>query len=92
MGSSKEYLDFILEQLSEMDDVSYCVKEYLHWLVQHKTENFANGREMRNLFELALSNQANRLAEKTDISDEELNEIAKEDLPEWVIHPQNNEG
>ena len=47
---------------------------------------------MRNLFELALSNQANRLAEKTDLTDEELNEIAKEDLPEWVIHPQNNEG
>ena len=23
MASSKEYLDFILEQLSEMDDVSY---------------------------------------------------------------------
>lgn len=73
-------------------EAEYCVKEYLHWLVQHKTENFANGREMRNLFELALSNQANRLAEKTDISDEELNEIAKKDLPEWVIHPQNNEG
>ena len=68
-----------------------CVKEYLHWLVQHKSENFANGREMRNLFELALSNQANRLAEKADITDEELNEIAKEDLPEWVVHPQNSE-
>ena len=73
-------------------EAKYCVKEYLHWLVQHKSENFANGREMRNLFELALSNQANRLAEKTDISDEELNEIAKEDFPEWVIYPQNYEG
>ena len=72
-------------------EAEHCVKEYLHWLVQHKSENFANGREMRNLFELALSNQANRLAEKTDISDEELNEITKEDLPEWVIYPQNNE-
>ena len=72
-------------------EAEYCVKEYLHWLVQHKSENFANGREMRNLFELALSNQANRLAEKADISDEELNEITKEDLPEWVIYPQNNE-
>ena len=72
-------------------EAEYCVKEYLHWLVQHKSENFANGREMRNLFELALSKQANRLAEKVDITDDELNEIAKEDLPEWVIHPQNNE-
>ena len=73
------------------NDAECCVKAYLHWLVQHKSENFANGREMRNLFELALSNQANRLAEKADISDEELNEIAKADLPVWVIHPQNKE-
>lgn len=73
------------------DEAECCVKAYLHWLVQHKSENFANGREMRNLFELALSNQANRLAEKANISDEELNEIAKDDLPVWVTHPQINE-
>ena len=67
------------------------IKNYLHWLVQHKPENFANGREMRNLFEIALSNQANRLAAKAEISDEELNEIAKEDLPDCIIVHQNNE-
>lgn len=71
------------------DEAECCVKKYLHWLVQHKSENFANGREMRNLFELALSNQANRLAEKTEISDEELNEITTGDLPDWVIWPQD---
>ena len=60
------------------------VKSYLHWLVEHKPESFANGREMRNLFELTLSNQANRLAEKTEITDEELSVISKADLPEWV--------
>lgn len=70
------------------EEAECCVKAYLHWLVQNKPENFANGREMRNLFELAFSNQANRLAEKADISDEELNEIAKADLPAWVVHPQ----
>lgn len=70
-------------------DAECCVKTYLHWLVKHKPRNFANGREMRNLFELALSNQANRLAEKADISDEELNEIVMDDLPLWVICPQN---
>ena len=32
----------------------------------------------------------NRLADLTDISDEELNELAREDLPEWVINPKNN--
>ncbi len=73
------------------EEAECCVKMYLHWLVQNKSENFANGREMRNLFELTLENQANRLAEKTDISDEELNEITKDDLPAWVVHPQRSE-
>ena len=73
------------------NEAERCIKEYLHWLVRHKPENFANGREMRNIFELLLSNQANRLADKADISDEELNEITEDDLPEWVIHPQKNE-
>ncbi|MDO4735021.1 MAG: hypothetical protein Q4A51_07145, partial [Lachnospiraceae bacterium] len=72
-------------------EAEYSVKEYLHWLVQHKPENFANGRAMRNLFESSIASQANRLADLTDISDEELNELAREDLPEWVIDPQNNE-
>lgn len=73
------------------DEAERFVKVYLRWLVQHKAENFANGREMRNLFELTISNQANRLAEKKYISDEALNEITKEDLPEWVIHPKSKE-
>lgn len=73
------------------EEAEFCVKTYLHWLVQNKSENFANGREMRNLFEAALSNQANRLAEREDISEEELNEISKDDLPVWVVHPQSNE-
>lgn len=75
----KSFCDPVSMKLS--NEAEYFIKEYLHWLVQHKPENFANGREMRNLFEMMLSNQANRLAEKTDISDEELNEFTKEDLP-----------
>ena len=46
---------------------------------------------MRNLFESSIASQTNRLADLTDISDEELNELAREDLPEWVINPRNNE-
>lgn len=49
-------------------------------MCQNKPDNFANGREMRNLFEKALSNQANRLAQIADISDDTLNEIKIEDL------------
>ena len=60
------------------------LKKYLSWLVNNKTENFANAREMRNLFEASLANQANRLADRTDISNEELNEIRIEDFPDYV--------
>ena len=94
---SEEELFQILEAFCQpfcmklSSEAEYSVKEYLHWLVQHKPENFANGRAMRNLFESSIASQANRLADFTDISDEELNELAREDFPEWVINPKNNE-
>ena len=62
-----------------------CFKAYLSWLLANKPADFANGREMRNLFETAISNQANRLSDKNVISDEELNEISLQDLPQEVI-------
>ena len=66
------------------EDAERNLKVYLGWLVQNKDANFANGREMRNLFETALSNQANRLANMSDITNEELNTIEVVDFPEWV--------
>lgn len=60
------------------------VTHYIERLCHNKPENFANGREMRNLFEAAISNQANRLASYSDVSDAELNEITESDLPEYV--------
>ena len=90
-----EFEDYTAEELFEIF-ISFCdsvgmklnseaeeyLKEYLHKLVSNKPENFANGREMRNLFETAIQNQANRIAGKLDtaITDEELNKITKEDL------------
>ncbi len=66
-------------------DAEPAVKAYLHWLVFHKSENFANGREMRNLFEAALAKQNNRLAALPELTNEELNEILTEDLPSYVF-------
>lgn len=60
------------------------LEQYLHHLSENKPENFANGREMRNIFEAAVTNQANRLAQQTEISDHDLNEIRVEDLPQMV--------
>ena len=58
---------------------------YLNHLVTHKPDNFANGREMRNLFETMVANQANRLSQKSNISDDELCVFTTEDLPAWVL-------
>ena len=43
-------------------------------------ENFANGRYVRNIFEKVLSNQADRLVNIEDISDEDLNTLIIEDF------------
>ena len=69
------------------EEAERILTSYLEWLVEHKPENFANGREMRNLFEDTISNQANRLAEDPDITDAELNTIESADFPEKVLHP-----
>ncbi len=74
-------------QMKLSEEAERSLKAYLEWLVQNKDANFANGREMRNLFESALSNQANRLAEIPDITNDELNTIEAVDFPEWVNNP-----
>lgn len=56
------------------------LEEYLSNLCNNKPENFANGREMRNLFEKAIQKQADRLAKESNISAEMLTEITKQDL------------
>lgn len=63
-------------------DATEYLRKYLKQLCTDRPENFANGREMRNLFETAVSNQANRLARLSDITDEELNEITVADFKE----------
>ncbi len=58
---------------------------YLEWLISNKPDNFANGREMRNLFETMYSNQANRLADELDITDDALTSLTVADLPQYVF-------
>ena len=45
-----------------------------------KEPNFANARDARNLFEKAVTRQANRLADKADCTKEELELLTVEDL------------
>lgn len=62
------------------DDTLKLVFELLEDRYNNKTANFANGREVRNIFEKIVSNQASRLFGKTDISDEELSRIISSDI------------
>ncbi|MDO4492093.1 MAG: AAA family ATPase [Lachnospiraceae bacterium] len=62
------------------EEAKIALKEYIDSLCMRKPDNFANGREMRNLFEAAYVKQANRLAMLSELSDDELNEITVDDL------------
>lgn len=86
--SPNELLDIFelfckLNELRLSSDARDYLTQYLSKLSNEKSENFANGREMRNLFEKAFTNQANRLSQYNDISDEELNIIKSEDI---IVH------
>ena len=54
--------------------------QYFAKMCEHKSDNFANGRAVRNFFEEVITAQANRLAPKTDITDDELNTLTYEDF------------
>ena len=56
------------------------IKQYFAKLYERKPQNFANGREVRNFFEEVITSQANRLAPKENITDEELNTLTYEDF------------
>ena len=47
--------------------------------------NIAIGREVRNFFEMAMVNQANRLSFDTDISNEKLEEFTLADVENIAV-------
>ena len=65
-------------KLDEMAD-DYA-RKYFEKMYETKSTNFANGRAVRNFFEEVITAQANRLAPKEDITDEELNTLTYEDF------------
>lgn len=72
-------------ELSEEAKVK--AKEYFELAVEHKDENFANAREVRNYFEKAVSKQATRLiANINNLDQKMLLTIEPEDLEEFVIN------
>ena len=61
-------------------DASIALMNHLKNLSDEKLPNFANGREVRNIFETSLTHQANRLAKQEQIDDEDLKELLLDDF------------
>lgn len=61
------------------------VQKYFEKRYLTRNTNFANGRDVRNFFELAVVNQANRLAMDSHITNEELSMLILEDVESITI-------
>ena len=62
------------------EQASACALGFFENRVNQALPNFANGRDVRNYFEKALTNQANRLAAMVSVTDEDLMTINEEDV------------
>jgi Cdc6-like AAA superfamily ATPase len=62
------------------NDASAILKEYFQKKASEKDHNFGNARFVRNVFEKTLEQQANRLAQETNITTEKLSEIIIDDI------------
>ena len=60
-----------------------CVRTFFRNRKRHP--NFANGRDARNYFEKALTNQANRLAKMRLLTDKDLTVITKQDVETIIL-------
>ena len=61
-------------------DVSQLIFEFLKGQVESKTENFANGRLVRNIYEDLIMNQARRVAQIDNPSRKDLEQLLVEDF------------
>ncbi len=62
------------------DKAKMYARNYFIRLYENKDENFANGRDVRNYFEKAISRQANRLALNSNWTNDQLARLEVSDL------------
>ena len=62
------------------EEADKAVREEIIRLEESKGENFANAREVRNLFEKIIANQASRVSALDEVDEETLSTITIEDL------------
>lgn len=66
--------------LTATQDARDLVLKHFEKEYANRNETFANGREVRNFFEKAVVNQANRLAQESYINDEDVATLTAEDI------------
>lgn len=69
-----------------------AVRSHFTKEVSHKKRNYGNARAVRNYFEETLVNQANRLMQKDNLTDNMICNITLEDLPKRVMINKMNFG
>lgn len=62
------------------DEARLIINERIKEMEQNKGDNFANARDVRNLFERIITKQANRVAVLTNVNDNDLSTIIVEDV------------
>lgn len=62
------------------DEAAYKVQEIIKEMESNKDSNFANARDVRNLFEKIISNQASRAMGNGNLSGKEMMTIVSEDV------------
>lgn len=72
------------QQFKLTEEAEAKAERYFNFLFRSKDNHFGNARLVRNLFESITSQQALRLADMPDVSDEELMLITEEDITEVV--------
>ena len=75
MMNCKKY-DYVLEE-----DVDKHIRELIVQRKMEHSENYANAREVRNLFEEIITNQAKRVADLENPDSEAMTKICLQDLP-----------
>ena len=67
-------------QYTISSEASDYLKKRLEYVVDNKDRNFGNARYVRNIFEKAIQNQANRLSSQSHSSAEDLTQLKLDDI------------
>lgn len=99
-----EFPDYTVDELKQIfklqcdkyqykltEEAEEAVKKEIERLEATKGENFANAREVRNLFERIITNQASRVSELEDVDEERLTTITIEDIEDALENSVEDE-